>query len=192
MTAAVGGVYSSAGGACGGAEVGRGGGPDVGTGGGGLWGSGGGALEGKAGAEYCGEGGTLSTRRGYMPWVTSSTETAAAIGATSLVGLGGLVSLAGGVGDWGWVSFGAGIWGAVTVLAETPTEALDVACLAFGEFAPPAAAVLVPVLLPAALPAKQLSHTFCCVVLCMCGRIIFFCRWSEQTRFPHLRQWCLR
>lgn len=40
------------------------------------------------------------------------------------------------------------------------------------------------------LPLKQLSHTFCGVVLWMCGKTSFFVRWSEHTTLPHLRQWC--
>lgn len=41
-------------------------------------------------------------------------------------------------------------------------------------------------------PRAQLSQIFCFTVAEICGRSSLLLRWSEQTRAPHLRQWCLR
>jgi hypothetical protein len=62
-------------------------------------------------------------------------------------------------------------------VAEVVFTAAFSSTIGFGEAAP-----------EGILPMKQLSHTFCAVVLWIWGMICFFWRWSEHTTLPHLRQ----
>jgi hypothetical protein len=179
------------GGTGGGALLGTGGGALVGTGGGGLEGSGGGAEPGLTG-EYCGAAGGSCTER---PCTLGSASVLAGFGGFVIdSGRAGLTGEAvdrksvAGVGDTGACAW-TGAWGADTYAADVGAGP-DLSGLStfapVDDFPEPLGTP------PGPLPAKQWSHTFCGVVLWMCGMIWVFLRWSEHTRLPHLRQWCRR